>query len=191
MKSLRIAILTLLVTAAVAVGIPISGLLDVAATTRDPGPARWLLEQTRESSVERRAAGIAVPDLSDPGQVPAGAHAYSEMCAGCHGAPGHERFLGATYMNPEPPDLTRGPSDLSPAEMFWVIKHGIRMTGMPAWGPTHPNAQLWELVAFIRRLPALTSAAYGRLVEQGAASEAGHEHHHGSLGEASHEAYGS
>jgi mono/diheme cytochrome c family protein len=113
------------------------------------------------------------------------------MCAGCHGAPGHQRFLGAAYMNPAPPDLTKGPSDLSPAEMFWVIKHGIRMTGMPAWGPTHPNARLWELVAFLRRLPMLSPADYGRLVDQGEAAETGHEHHHGSLGEAAHEEHGS
>jgi mono/diheme cytochrome c family protein len=184
MKTLAVVVTLILLAAAAALGFVTSGRLDVSAAAHDPGWLRWLLKTTREHSVERHAAGIAVPDLSRPGQAAAGAHAFDEMCAGCHGAPGREPFLGAPYMNPPPPKLAEGNTDLSPAELFWVIKHGIRMTGMPAWGPTHPDGRLWELVAFIRHLPTLSPADYQHLVEQGAATEETHGHHHGSLGPA-------
>jgi mono/diheme cytochrome c family protein len=124
---------------------------------------RWLLETTRERSIERRAEGIIVPDLSGDERAAAGAAAFDDMCAGCHGAPGREPFVAAKDMNPPPPHLDDSASELTPAELFWVIKHGIRMTGMPAWGPTHSDTELWDLVAFIQRLPKLDSDAYRRL----------------------------
>jgi mono/diheme cytochrome c family protein len=63
--------------------------------------------------------------------------------------PGRKPFLGAGYMNPSPPDLAKIAPERSPQELFWVIKHGLRMTGMPAWGPTHGDEQLWDLVAMV------------------------------------------
>ena len=155
-----------------------SGLFDVAATARDAPPVRWLLETTRENAVRKGAERIALPDLSDEDRSPRGAKAFDEMCTGCHGAPGREPFLGAGDMNPPPPDLAEIAPARSPRELFWVIKHGLRMTGMPAWGPTHGDDQLWDLVAFMGRLPDLTPDAYRALAEGPGAD--GHDHDHGA-----------
>jgi mono/diheme cytochrome c family protein len=159
------------------VGFAYSGLFDVSASATEPGVVRWLLQTTRESSVRRRAADIAAPDLSDETLVAAGGRAFGEMCAGCHGAPGRKPLLGVGDMNPPPPDLVKAAAERTPAELFWMIKHGIRMTGMPAWGATHSDAQLWDLVAFLERLPELTAVDYRRLAER--SGDNGHGHDHG------------
>jgi mono/diheme cytochrome c family protein len=107
--------------------------------------------------------------------VQAGAGPYAEMCAPCHGAPGVERSAMGRGLNPLPPT----PADLvgrwTPAQLFWITKHGIRMTGMPAWGQSHTDDQIWEIVAFVRRLPAMTPEDYAKAVEQAP----GHDHDHG------------
>jgi mono/diheme cytochrome c family protein len=160
-----------------AVGFAYSGLPSVAATADDFGPLRWLLKTTRQHAIERRAAEIAAPELSERALVVSGATAFDEMCARCHGAPGRDPFLGARDMSPPPPDLGGVAGKRSPAELFWAIKHGIRMTGMPAWGATHSDDQLWELVAFIKQLPAFSAGDYRSLTDQGAADNH-HGHHH-------------
>ena len=159
-----------------AIGFAHSGLLDVSATANEPAVVRWLLQTTRESSVRRRAAQIAAPERSDETQIVAGARAFGEMCAGCHGAPGREPMLGAQDMNPPPPDLSETANARTPAELFWAIKNGIRMTGMPAWGITHSDTQIWELVALIRSLPGLSADEFVRLASRG---DDGHGHEHG------------
>ncbi len=161
------------------VGFAYSGLLDVAATSTEPGLVRWVLQTTRESSVRRRAEDIAVPDLSGETRVAAGSRAFAEMCAGCHGAPGRDPILGAQDMNPPPPNLSEVADTRTPAELFWVIKHGVRMTGMPAWSPTHSDEQLWELVAFIKRLPVMSLEDYVQLAAHEGESEDGNGHDHG------------
>ncbi len=173
----------ILIVAAVAVlaaggtvGFAYSGLFDVSASATEPGVVRWLLQTTRERSVRRRAESIAAPDQSDEKQVAAGGRAFGEMCAGCHGAPGLDPMLGARDMNPPPPDLIKAAAERTPAEFFWVIKHGIRMTGMPAWGATHSDTQLWELVAFLERLPELAAEDYRQLTERSGDDDHRHDH---------------
>lgn len=177
MRRILIVAVVAVLAAGGTVGFAYSGLFDVSASATEPGVVRWLLQTTRESSVRRRAAGIAAPDLSDETQVAAGGRAFGEMCARCHGAPGLDPVLGAWDMNPPPPDLVEAAPERTPAELFWVIKHGIRMTGMPAWGATHSDTQLWELVAFLERLPGLTAEDYRRLTER--IGDDGHGHDHG------------
>jgi mono/diheme cytochrome c family protein len=171
---IMIALALLLIVAAAAVaGIVYGGLIDVAATASEPGPLRWLLETTRERSISRRAEGIRVPDLSREALAAAGASGFDDMCASCHGAPGHAPFVAAEDMSPPPPRLDRGEAaELAPAERFWVIKHGIRMTGMPAWGRTHSDEEIWSLVAFLGRLPGMDADTYRQLAASG-----GHHHH--------------
>ncbi|MEA3274095.1 MAG: cytochrome c [Pseudomonadota bacterium] len=177
MKPVRIAVIVLLLAAGGALAFAYSGVFDVAATTRDAAVLRWILETTREHSVRSRAAAIVVPELSNEDRLSGGAKAFEEMCAGCHGAPGREPFLGAGDMNPPPPDLAGIAAERTPQELFWVVKNGLRMTGMPAWGPTHDDEQLWDLVAFMGRLPRLTPDGYRALAE-GPGTD-GHDHEHG------------
>jgi mono/diheme cytochrome c family protein len=160
-------------------GLAYSGLPDVSASGSESAGLRWFLQTTREQAVERRAADLVVPNLDGEEQLAAGARAFDEMCAGCHGAPGREPFLGAKYMNPEPPDFGESAGEQTQAELFWVIKHGIRMTGMPAWGPTHSDTELWELAKFVERLPGLSTDEYRSLVAR--AGDDGHAHTHGAI----------
>ena len=147
--------LVLVLLVAGLVGLAYSGLPSVAASADEPGTLRWLLQTTRQHSVARHAAQIAVPDLSQGELVTAGAADFDAMCAHCHGGPGREPFVAAGDMSPPPPDLAPVAGRRSPAELFWVIKHGIRMTGMPAWGATHSDA-------LARRLSGLGGAGSSR-----------------------------
>jgi len=115
-------------------------------------------------SVKRRAEGITPSKdfvLTDPATIRIGFNHYREMCIICHGAPGVKPREAHAGLNPQPPllaaKLVKG---MSPAELFWVIKNGIKMTGMPAWGPTHSDDQIWAIVAFVKQLPTLTAADY-------------------------------
>lgn len=188
MKTLKTLVFIAVLLLAGVVGYAYSGLFDVAASSKDGPVLHWVLETTREQSIERRAEGIAVPDLSPPPRAANGARAFDDMCAGCHGAPGRQPFTGAQDMNPAPPDLAKVAGDESPAELFWVIKHGIRMTGMPAWGATHTDDELWDVVAFLRELPDLSPERYERLAAAGSGHSHSDDHGHeaGTEGQHSH-----
>ena len=119
-----------------------------------------LLQDLRRNAVARGAHGIAVPkDLSDSKRIAAGAGLYHEMCTGCHLGPGLERTEMSRGLYPPAPELARG-DDLSPAEQFWTIKHGVKLTAMPAWGKTHSDGLIWDMVAFIRQLPKMSPEQY-------------------------------
>jgi mono/diheme cytochrome c family protein len=168
------------------VGYVYSGLYDAAAATPHSPPVRWLLSAAMRSSVERRAAGIVPPfSLENPERTRSGFAAYDDMCAVCHGTPGSEPSVIAQGLNPEAPDLADEADEWSDGELFWIIKQGIRMTGMPAFGPTHDEGELWDVVAFVRQLPELDAQEYQRLRDERARPPAGpgsqapeHSHSH-------------
>jgi len=157
-------VLVLLVGAGLA--IVLTGSYDVRATASHTWFVGWALETTRERAVAEAAAGVDVPDLDDPEMVEAGFRAYRDMCAGCHTPPGGDDSPVARGMNPAPPEMAHAAEELSDAELFWVTKHGLRMTGMPAWGVTHDDQSLWEIVAFVRRLPGMSPSDYRAFAER-------------------------
>ena len=185
MKNVVLTLVGVLAVAIVAALIFIySGAYNVAATKENSSLKEWLLETTMESSVASHAGDIEVPDLSDDERLPSGASHYDSMCVTCHGAPGRERAEFAAHLNPEPPDFGADPEELeewSAAEVFWISKHGVEMTGMPAWGPTHSDGELWNIVALMHRFPQMSSDEYDMLLEK--ADETGH-HHGGGQGHA-------
>jgi cbb3-type cytochrome c oxidase subunit III len=116
---------------AVAVAI-YAGLYNIAADVPHTQPVYWLFETARERSVAARARDIVVPnDLDNVNRISKGAGQYAEMCSGCHLAPGMKRTEISRGLYPRAPELRRK-SDLTPAEQFWIVKHGVKMTGMPA-----------------------------------------------------------
>jgi mono/diheme cytochrome c family protein len=148
-----------------------SGLFDVAADVPHSALVYAVMEAVRDRSVAVRAKEIRVPPLSDPKLVAEGGEHYDVMCVACHLAPGIKQSEMREGLYPEPPDLTEK-IDLDPAETFWVIKHGIKMSAMPAWGKTHDDQSLWGIVAFLQKLPELTPEQYQALV-----SASGENHH--------------
>ena len=171
MKTLTLLLSSLVLLVAAALAFSYSGLVDVSARAKDPAWIAWLLENTREEAIRTRAGKIQAPALGGE-RWRAGAKAFDDMCSRCHGAPGKEPFPGSQDMNPPPPDLSEIVPRRSPAELFWVIENGIRMTGMPAWGPTHTEPQIWDLVAFLRRLPQFSVREYQEALRTGK----GHSH---------------
>ena len=97
---------------------------------------------------------------------------YAAMCGECHLTPDQKDSELRLGLYPKPPDLTKH-IKASPSEMFWVIKHGIKMSGMPAWGVTHDDQAIWALVAFVQKLPELSAAQYHAMAGAGHV----HEHH--------------
>ena len=173
-----------------AVVVAYSGWYDVSARDTHTAPVRWFLATVMHNSVERRAGALDVPDLDDDSLVRAGISDYDAMCVGCHGAPGREPGAVGKGLIPRPPDLAHAAGHMNAAELFWVTRNGIRMTGMPAWGETHEDEALWPVVAFLMRLPDLDAAGYETLLA--GASDAGHhaddgtEHEHGGHEDESH-----
>jgi mono/diheme cytochrome c family protein len=152
------------------------GLYDIGADAPHLGVTRAFIGYVRDRSIAVRARAIAVPNLSNPERIADGASDYDAMCTQCHLAPGladNEMRLG---LYPKPPLLATHQAR-APAEQFWIIKHGIKMSAMPAWGTTHSDNEIWNMVAFLQELPALTPVQYRATVE----SAVGHHDHDESM----------
>src|SRR5919106_723020 len=149
-----------------------TGAYNIAASAPHTRFAQWLLNTVQERSVTVRADDVPTPPPIDSEMVRHGFEEYRAMCATCHGAPGVERSELGKGMNPEPPDLAEEAAEWSDRELFWITKHGIKMAGMPAFGVTHSDEELWGIVAFLRRLQSLSPDEYRRV----AAETATHAH---------------
>ena len=143
---------------------PYTGLYDVAADEGHSGLEEWYLSTLSARSIKARADDLVEPyNLADSAMVARGAVAFSQMCQTCHGAPGRERSVTGEGMVPTPPRLSEAADKWQPGEVYWIVAHGIKMAGMPAYGPTHSNDELWELVAFVESLPEMTPERYEAL----------------------------
>ena len=141
-----------------------AGVYDVAATTPHWPIAAAIIETARVHSIKVRAADIAVPPgLDDPAKVLIGVEHYAAHCAVCHGAPGVPKGDIARGLYPSPPDLAKTAPLYKPAELFWIVKHGIKMSGMPAWSD-HSEEELWATVAFLEKLTGMSEQDYASLV---------------------------
>ncbi len=140
------------------------GLVPVAASSGHWAITDWLLHFTMRRSVQIRAWGVGPPpELADPALVMRGAGHYATGCAFCHGAPGATASAVTGHMTPPPPALASRIAEWSPAELFWIVRHGIKFTGMPAWPAQQRPDEVWAVVAFLLRLPDLTPEDYRRL----------------------------
>lgn len=157
-------IITLLIEIAFGLALIYSGAYNVAASYPHGPFARWLLETTADRSVEAHADSVPTPPADLDSRRGQGARQYQDDCVQCHGAPGVEAGELAKGMLPRPPDLKETISDLSTKELFWIVKNGVRMTGMPAWGAVDDDKEIWNVVAFVKSLPKLTPEEYRAMV---------------------------
>jgi mono/diheme cytochrome c family protein len=139
-----------------------SGVYNIGADEHHSRLVLALIGQVRERSIAVRARALAVPDLDAPGRIAAGARQYAQHCVDCHLAPGLTRSDLSRGLYPHPPNLMQqDPPDARRA--FWTLKHGIKMSAMPAWGKTLDDAALWDIVAFLRQQPSMTPEAFRQL----------------------------
>jgi cytochrome c553 len=161
---------TLFVVGAVVFLVAVSGVYSVAASKGHFLVTRLFLEIGMRRSVSTHSLGVAEPPpLADPDRIRLGASAFQGGCAICHGSPIHATNPIALGMLPSPPDLREQVRKWSPEELFWIVKNGIKYTGMPAWPTQDRDDEVWSMVAFLLKLPELDAAAYLRLAEGPAA----------------------
>ena len=166
-----------------------SGFYSMGADVPHNKVTYWLLETLRERSIARAAADIQIPsDLNPSERLLSGGADYNDMCAGCHLKPGKKESDFTIGLYPAPPNLTAtadahghehgsdtGSKEAAIQRQFWIIKHGIKASGMPAWGPTHSDERIWNMVAFLQRLPSLTPDQYQIVTARGNTSDS-HDH---------------
>ena len=138
------------------------GFYSVAGTQEDPALVHWALVKVRTVSIARHATDTPPANLSDPAQVQAGAREYAKHgCVTCHGGPGAQWAKFSEGLHPDPPDLKEVAKELPPSQMFFVIKNGINMTGMPSFAQGGmKDGEIWSIVAFVKALPGVKDADY-------------------------------
>ena len=153
-----------------------TGAYDVSATEEHWPLTRWALSTLQHRSVATRAGDPPVAIPGDPAALDHGFEHFHAMCVECHGAPGFDRGDSGQGLNPTPPRLEEEAHEWTDGELFWITKHGIRLTGMPAFGPTHSDAEIAAIVAFIRVMEEMTEEEYAERVRVLESGEALHEH---------------
>jgi mono/diheme cytochrome c family protein len=146
-----------------------SGLYNMGATAHHNKITLWVINTLKDNSIEHHAndSSIKPPELSDTSLIKTGFVHYREMCVGCHGAPGIEQGeIIVKGLYPRPPKLARTAKEFTVQQLYWIIKNGIKMTGMPAFGPTHSDTLIWAMVAFTHKLPYITGEQYQILDNQ-------------------------
>jgi hypothetical protein len=138
------------------------GFYSVAGTQDDPAIVHWALVQVRTASISRHAHDTPPATIGNPATVQAGAREFAEHgCTNCHGGPGVNWAKFSEGLRPEPPDLKDVVNDRTPTQLFWVIKNGINMTGMPSFALAGvKDDDIWSIVAFLKKLPVVTEADY-------------------------------
>lgn len=158
------AILALVAVVAAAVVIAI-GLFPVSARLGHLPGVGWLLHTTYQRSVDFWSAGIDPPPLDDPALVQLGAAHFESGCRACHGAPGIPNGAVAAAMLPPPPHIRNAIKGWDDAELYWIVREGVKMSGMPHWPAAARDDEPWALVAFLRRVPRIRGTEYIRLAQ--------------------------
>jgi cytochrome c553 len=161
-----------------------SGLYPIGADAPHNKFTYWVLETLREQSISRAAKNVVVPaNLNDADRLLSGGADYNDMCTSCHLKPGKAQSDFSIGLYPKPPNLSKKNDEHghtherseteTAARQFWIIKHGIKASGMPAWGPGHDDDRIWSMVAFLQRLPEINAEQYQIIT-----ARAGNSGHH-------------
>ena len=150
------------VVAVVAAVFFFGGFYNVAGTAEEPAIVKWALIQVRTASISRHAKDTPPANIADPTNIQTGARGFVEHgCTNCHGGPGVNWAKFSEGLHPDPPDLKEVVNDRTPEQLFWVIKNGINMTGMPSFALAGAkDDELWKIVAFLKKLPIVSEADF-------------------------------
>ena len=148
-----------------------SGVVPIKASSGHWAITAALLDFSKQRSVSTHTIGVEAPQLDDPRMIARGGAYYDLGCRPCHGAPQMRQPRIAVQMTPHPVELPARINNWQAAELFYMVKHGIKFTGMPAWPGRGRDDEVWAIVAFLRRLPQLDSASYTRIARGEAADD--------------------
>jgi len=151
-----------------------SGLVPIAASSGHWAITDWFLHYVMQRSVATQSLGIEVPNLVDPAMVRRGAGHYAAGCANCHGAPGFAQSIVVRHQTPATPELAETLHEWQPRELFWIVKHGVKYTAMPAWPAQERDDEVWAVVAFLLQMPDMDPGAYREAAFGSSADRAGH-----------------
>lgn len=137
-----------------------SGVFNVAATVEDSAALKWLLITVREASIATHSRDVALPIPAMTADRDNGFRIFRQQCAMCHTPVGQTPNPMAAGFNPRAPTFGADADDMSAEELFWATKNGIRFTGMPAWGPSFSDKEIWDVTEFVMNLPKMSAADY-------------------------------
>jgi mono/diheme cytochrome c family protein len=143
----------------------VSGVYNIGADDHHTKVVLAVIEKLRDRSIAVRADAIPAHDMEDPRRIAAGGRRYAELCVGCHLAPGVTKSDIRQGLYPHPPNLAQEEPQQA-QRAFWIIKHGIKMSAMPAWSKTLDDEEIWNVVAFVRKMPDLTPGSYRQLSQE-------------------------
>jgi mono/diheme cytochrome c family protein len=149
-KVLLGAVLMLLVLVLSALVVGRFGLMPVNADGAHSSLEAKIMPQVLHASIVRHAAAATNPLAINEENLKAGASTYKDMCARCHSTPGDNPSAYGQLFYPPAPQLSGGMPNYSDSQLFWTIKHGIRNTGMPAWGSILSDDEIWQLVSLLK-----------------------------------------
>lgn len=152
--------------AVMAAAVVFGGLYDVSSTRQHWQITHTVMETAMRQSVRLRARSIDEPPLADQSMALRGAACFRDKCVQCHGAPGVSQGDIGKSMQPIPGPLVDARQHWRARELYWVTKHGIKMSGMPAWEYRLTDAELWDVVAFLQALPDLNATQYAEWLQK-------------------------
>jgi len=177
MKNIFIgSILTLLIIAVASFIFMYSGFYNLSATIPHMKATESAIHMMKEKSIQANSKNIEVPNLDDKKLILDGYKGYDAMCVTCHAAPGKSATVIADGLYPKPPELDNKEiiEEWHDNELFWIVKNGIKLTGMPAYGPTHSDDELWAIVAFLNQLPGMSQNDYKAMGNENKDMKDGH-----------------
>lgn len=166
LRTLALVALLMLALGGTAAGLLVYfGVYNISAIDQHTAPVYQVLDYAMRRSIVARAGERAPPDLRDAQRVRRGAAHYREHCVQCHGAPGVAPDALAMGMTPAPANLVGTARHWKPAEMFWVVKHGVKMSGMPAWQYRMTDDEMWDTIAFVVASVMMTPRDYAAMAQ--------------------------
>ncbi|MEO5511145.1 MAG: cytochrome c [Longimicrobiales bacterium] len=137
-----------------------SGMYNVSAAGRQQGIAAAALRTIADRSIRSHATAV-VPPLVDSLAIESAALRFHTECVVCHGAPGVPRGEIGEGLNPAAPELSaRAARVRSEPELFWIIRNGIRFSGMPSFQQSHSDDQIWAIARFVKQMDGMTELRY-------------------------------
>ena len=150
MKKIIVTVIITLVVIIAAFGLYIySGAYNMSQLAPHTAITKWIIETTKDKSINKRLKDLQVPPMNDTNMIVEGFNHYNEMCVNCHGGPGIAPGELAKGLYPSPPKFYKSGDMPDTTEAFWIIKNGIKMTSMPAFGPTHTDQKIWAITDFL------------------------------------------